>query len=329
MDEINLDHVDPSLHALIVSGTLEKRLATLNAEVFIQHLAADVGLRELQGVHQNESGLRACATAIIGHSGAGKSELMKRFQRWLAEDAKEDGSAASEMKIIEPAFDGDPTFLLRDIAAAFGVELRTDVDKLFRDIVEQAKHLRLAALGIEDLHDLFKRDTDRGTRHDRYIAQNLKILRRFMNTTRIPLVFTTLPEGMKRIVVDGQLHGRIQRKVYLPPWARDAYFEEFLKAYELLLPLKRPSGLKEPSIMAWLVKNTDSTRTLTQVLRDTARAAILDGSECITLPLLKKRYSNTPMTDTAGKAGVRRRAKTAAAQAAATPAESAEKGFVP
>jgi hypothetical protein len=328
MDELNLAHLAEAIQELVGTGGVEQRVAALNAEIFIGHTAVDVGLAELQGVHQNEGGVRPCASAIVGGSGAGKSQLMKSFKRWLEKIGKEDGSAACEMRILEPTFDGDPLVLLREIAQAFDVEMRADVDKLFRDIVMQAKHLRLAALGIEDLHDLFLCNEGSGVRRDRHISQSLKVIRRFMNTTCIPLVFTTIPEGMKRIVMDGQLNGRIQRKVYLPPWARDVYFEEFLTEYEKHLPLKHPSNLTARGIMTWLVKNTESTRHLTQVLRDTARAAILDGSECITLALLKQRYPNTPMTAEAGKAGVKRRAKAGGAAAAAAP-ETPEQGFVP
>ncbi|MHB8743104.1 MAG: TniB family NTP-binding protein [Sulfuricaulis sp.] len=306
----NLDHLKESIREVTSTGTVADRLAILNAEIFVRHSIAEAGLLELQDLYRYERGIRANAAAVIGEPGSGKSQLGQAFKRDIFALTKEDGAAPSEVTIIEPSWDGDPMRLLVDVAQGLNVGLRADASRLFKDIVDYVRDANLAAIVLEDLHDLFHYSTHSisKSKWDRNVAQSLKYVRRLINETRILHIFTTLPSGMRDVITDPQFNDRIQCKVYLPPWrGSPAETIIFLDALEKELPLRHPSMLSQSTIRNWLVKNTNSTRVMVQVVRDTTREAILDGSERLTLPMLKKRYPTVPMTPDAGKAAATRR----------------------
>jgi len=292
------------------SASKEERLAMVNSFVFVRHSMVEAGLEALQAMYLFERGVRANAAAIIASSGVGKSQLLEGFKRDILDLTKDDGAAASDVVIVEPSWDGQPIHLLNEIAEALRLSLRSDASRMLNDIVDYVRTAKVAAIALEDLHDLFNMElkTNSKTRWDRDIKQCLKLLRVLMNRTLVPFIFTTLPSGMRDIIVDPQFNDRVQCKIYLSDWIHsDAEIIVFLNELEQELPLQKPSNLSEKPIRKWLVQNAKNTRVITQNIRDSTREAILDGSERITLALLKRLYPTAPTTPEAGRAAAKRR----------------------
>ncbi|HTG15326.1 MAG TPA: ATP-binding protein [Blastocatellia bacterium] len=328
MDEMNFDHLNEGIRELARTGSKEERIAAINTKVYIHHPAVTIGLMQLKDLVKNDCGIRPCGGVIVGEPGSGKSELVDALGRGIASDAERDGTVAAEVVRFEPTLDGDPDLLLREIADAVGASGAGGKD-LFRETAEQIKQRRLAAVCLDDLHDLFRQANKASRKEIPQWRVNacLKLIRMLMNTTLVPFLFTMVPSAVRFLIADDQLDSRIQKRVVLPLWGADRDFVEFLKKLEREFPLKRPSNLGRLEVARWLSKNTKSTRVITQMIREGMRIAVMLDRESVSLSLLKQLYPAASMSSAAAKAAVKR-TQSAVSDSAPT-AGALEDGFVP
>jgi hypothetical protein len=164
---------------------------------------------------------------------------------------------------------------------------------LFERIVAAMKSRRLAALVIEDLHDLFSIQR-------RSFSRWLKVVRRMANISNVPILYTILPDALTKTRTDEQFCRRIMVTIALPPWRKDNDLLAFLAGLERLLPLKSPSNLASQDIARWLLSNAGTTRFLVGAVKRAAREAI-GGAERVTLEGLKAAYVPAPHTARAAR----------------------------
>src|SRR5579862_4055955 len=105
---VDLSHVNEHLWELTQHGSRDQRIQYLQGELFVWHPAAEVGAQQLLEMQRTDRGRRPCGALIIGASGMGKSQLVEAFGRRLIAEAKDDGSLAVDIVIIEPSWEGEP-----------------------------------------------------------------------------------------------------------------------------------------------------------------------------------------------------------------------------
>ncbi len=280
---------DPLRQAMPQWMPAERRAYLDQQDLFVNHPLVAAAVDQLLALNPGRIPRLA---EISGASGMGKSMLIEAFQRRLVEKNKADPSASTDIIVVEPSWEDEPMQFLHELAAPLMVEQGGRAD-FFERIVAAMKSRRLAALVIEDLHDLFSIQR-------RSFGRWLKVLRRIANISNIPIAYTILPEALTKTRSDEQFCRRIMVTIALPLWRKDNDLRVFLAGLERLLPLKSPSNLASPDIARWLLSNAGTTRFLVGAVKSAARQAI-GGAERVTLEGLKAAYVPAPHTPRAAR----------------------------
>lgn len=112
-----------------------------------------------------------------------------------------------------------------------------------------------------------------------------------MNELSLPILAFGTEKAGHGFSSDPHLHARFSQYT-MPTWQADNTLANFLATYERVLPLRKPSNLASKDKLALLAKIGDGVlgKIVTRI-QNAALAAIADGSESITLDLLKKSVS--------------------------------------
>lgn len=298
----DIELLPTSVARLISEGTDAQRIAQISSGVFIAHAAVEASIEELVELCVTDRRSDPSGALLTAESGMGKSYMISALARRIIETNKNDGSAPTDLVTVEPSWEnGDPEIFLKEIAKALKlkIERRTPI---FDAVVEKMLEMNLAALVIEDIHDLF--DLPRSK-----ILSPLKTIRRLINSTKIPIICTCLPDALHKVSIDRQLDRRLIVKVAIPNWSFDENFREFITELEKHLPLRGASGLATKDIMQWLLKYSSTTFWIVRVIQKSAIQAIREGSERITLDKLKESFTQSPHTTRSAKDAIKRRSK--------------------
>lgn len=110
----------------------------------------------------------------------------------------------------------------------------------------------------------------------------------------IPLVCVGTHEANQALMTDQQLADRFEA-VELPPWENDAAFQQLLLGFESILPLRRPSNLRDPQVHQRILSLTEGVMVrICRLLEAAAAEAIRTGEERIDLPFCAGTSSPSP-----------------------------------
>jgi hypothetical protein len=149
---------------------------------------------------------------------------------------------------------------------------------------DQALHLmrkaRTRMLIVDEIHT-----ANNGTPKAMDVMNEIKML---SNTLHIPLVLVGTRTALQLLMLDPQYTSRFE-VVALPEWAVNADLQRFLKSFESVLPLKKPSRLFSPELTPVIHRiSAGNTGNIEYLLRECAKEAIRTGAEVIDGSLLEK-----------------------------------------
>jgi len=129
------------------------------------------------------------------------------------------------------------------------------------------RQMNVRMLVIDEIHCLLA-----GTYREQRIILNC--IRFLANDLRIPLVCAGTQEARTALLTDEQLADRFE-VFELSPWKDDTDFHQLLVSYAALLPLRRPSRLRDAKLRKRLLAMTDGvTVRICRLLEDAAVMAI-------------------------------------------------------
>lgn len=161
--------------------------------------------------------------------------------------------------------------------------------------------MNVRMLVIDEIHCLLA-----GTYREQRIILNCLCF--LANDLRIPLICAGISKAKTALLTDEQLADRFEA-FELYAWIDDTDFHQLLVSYTALLPLRRPSHLRDPKFRKKLLAMTDGvTVRICRILEDAAVSAIKDAHELIDM---KSFHDGLAVQSLASVADRRRRCTTA------------------
>ena len=277
-----LAHLQPPLRATALLANHE-RIAWLRQERWIQYPRAERVLERLVDLVDFPPRDRMPCLALYGLTGMGKTRVIQKFLR-DHRSRFEQRHGRTRQPVV--AIQMPPTPTERDLyeeilPAMSGIMADgTGITTLRHRIRTLARQLEVRMLVIDEVHNLLA-----GTFREQRILLNA--IRFLANDLRISLVCVGTYEANQALMTDQQLADRFEA-AELPPWENDAAFQQLLLSFESILPLRRPSNLRDPQVHQRILSLTEGVMVrICRLLEAAAAEAIRTGEERIDLPLLR------------------------------------------
>lgn len=221
---------------------------------------------------------------IVGEADTGKSRVLKAFRDAHPVECKAESEYASHPVVLINA----PTKISRSavlhaILQDLGEPIlyKADEELLSRHTIRALQRCQVRIVMIDEFHDVT---------HGSLTAQIVSFLafvKNLINGVGRPFVVCGLPRLRNVIATDPQMVGRLGSEIYLKRFTETQFLRALL-TFELLLPLRLPSNLRdEPKIMQRIYARSQGYIGLLSILlQDACRTAIESGVEKITLKVL-------------------------------------------
>src|SRR6185312_5921800 len=248
------------------------RIEMIKRGVVIEHPAYAQAMAQAHWLLSMPAGMPGRGMLLMGEPGAGKSTFGEELVR------------AYSGKVVVVSAEGARSmreFYGRVLESLDGPVART----LYTPDREMAVLRGFKALEVHALEEDEVPDLAKGT--DRELQRVLAGIKFLTNTARIPLICLGAPESTRTFRNDKHLAQRLQ-PFHLPVWAVDQGFADLIGSLELMLPLRKPSSIRNEMALKYLIEcSGGSLRHIVQRITCAAVRAVLDGEECLTLKGLK------------------------------------------
>ncbi|GLE72235.1 MULTISPECIES: TniB family NTP-binding protein [Pseudomonas] len=227
---------------------------------------------------------------LVGDSNNGKTTLIHQFVKTHGQGyVNEESEPVRPIILAESPPSADEKELYVAILEQMWMPYRsTDPKiKLRYQVIHSLRELKVRMLIIDEIHSMLTGSAIK----QREVMNALKLL---CNTLMIPIVGVGTPDAVQILHIDPQHASRFDT-VKLETWKLDADFQRLLKAFELVLPLKKPSKLFEPQLAQLLHSiSGGNTGDLHGLLVECAKEAITSGKECIDRQLIESKSWKRP-----------------------------------
>ncbi len=221
---------------------------------------------------------------LVGPPFSGKTSLIERFRDAHPPDLDPDAQKTTcEVVMIDappkPDLSDFYSRILDVLMAPYkptapSYEKYSQIKRLFRD-------LGVRVLIVDEIHHLIAGSQNR----QREFRNALKSLG---NETKVCIVAAGIEESYTAFNADAQLSSRFM-PYELPRWSPGQQLDTLLKTLERRTPLRKPSDLHMPNMMAAIHGRSESNLgDICDLVKEAAVAAIRTGDECITQPLLSR-----------------------------------------
>lgn len=285
------EHLHPKARAL-VNLPVEDRIIARWERLWIKHHAADQIISQLDQYLLMPRSPRPRNLLIYGESGVGKSTILKHWETRVREDnarkaEAEDLDRLGEWAVlpvirIQTPPGGDEVRLYNNILIEFGMRVSSSVSPAQKELMVRRlmAQCRVKVLMMDELHNVLS------GRFDKRLHFNV-VIKNLTNETGVPIVAAGTASVDQAFHKEDQLHKRF-RRIELKRMQRGDEWRKILRAYEKLIPLRRPSELTETSLSERLYTlSSGIIGELSNLLYDSAIAAIRSGEERITEALIK------------------------------------------
>jgi hypothetical protein len=215
---------------------------------------------------------------IVGVTNNGKTMIANRFVQKHPPSDNPDGNSISvpALMIQAPPVSDESRFynvILEKTFAPF--RERDHASKKQAQAISILKNINVGMLIIDEIHNLLAGHTDKQ-------RQMLNVIRYLGNELKIPIVGIGTMDALRALQTDPQLSNRFE-PMTIPKWDMDKEYLRLLGSFELMIPLKKPSGLIEDSLALKLLSMSEGTiGDLSRILTKAAVYAVRNGVERIT-----------------------------------------------
>lgn len=267
--------------AIVADQDDEARIAYIRRDRFVPHQRAEDVLNDLEMLYRTEDAVRPQGRLIVGRSLMGKSTVFEEFLRnHRASDNPEGDAAIVPVLLVqypEAASEGVYPEILAKLNARLPVNAQPRVQR--KAAVDLLKSIGIRVLLIDELHNVLEGSANAQ-------RKGLNSIKYLMNELRRPVVCAGTVEVLNAIKSDPQMHSRLKR-LPLPLFKDDADFQELLAGFELLLPLRKPSGLADEALSTLIFQIAMGiVGEVADLLNAAAIYAIEEGIECITAEVI-------------------------------------------
>lgn len=275
-------HIALQFKEVMLKTDLE-RLDFLEESRWIEYQAATKLRAILDGLLRVPDRTRMPNLLVVGQSNSGKTSVVTRFKNTTGTPYVSDDAVSVRPVIYIEIHKPDERELYSAILREFWAPHNPAA--VLSKLRDQALHLmrkaRTRMLIIDEIHT-----ANNGTpRKAMDVMNEIKML---SNTLHIPLVLVGTRTALQLLMLDPQYTSRFV-VVALPEWTVNADLQRFLKSFESVLPLKKPSRLFSPELTPVIHRiSGGNTGNIEYLLRECAKEAIRTGSELIDRSLLEK-----------------------------------------
>ena len=261
----------------------DERIHWLRQERWIQYPRAERILERLLDLVDYPPRDRMPSLVLYGSTGMGKTRIIQKFLRDNRShfDRKLGKTRLPVVSIQMPPAPNERDLYEEILAGMHGIfAYGTSVTTLRHRIRVLARQLEVRMLIIDEIHSLLA-----GTFREQRIILNA--IRFLANDLHISLVCVGTHEAKQALMTDRQLADRFDA-AELPAWENDSAFQQLLLSFESILPLRLPSGFRDPKIHQRILSLTEGVLVrICRLLETAATEAIRCGQEQIDFTLLK------------------------------------------
>jgi hypothetical protein len=260
----------------------EARIAYIRRDRFVPHKRAEEVLTDLEMLYRMEDAVRPQGRLMVGRSLMGKSTIFDEFLRnHRASDNPEGDAAIVPVLLVqypEAASEGIYPEILAKLNARLPANALPRAQR--KAAVDLLRSIDLRVLLIDELHNVLEGSANAQ-------RKGLNSIKYLMNELRRPVVCAGTVEVLNAIKSDPQMHSRLKR-LPLARFSDNADFQELLAGFELLLPLRKASGLDDEMLSTQIFQITMGiVGEVADLLNNAAIYAIEEGVECITEAVIK------------------------------------------
>ena len=283
MTDASRSHLHPQLQSVLDLPVAARKRA-LCSDRWIPYSAAKEVLSALGELLAQPQSPRMPNMLLFGDSANGKTALTRYFRD--SQNPKDDhGAIAAHIPIVYCLCPPTPeetrlyVAILESVFAPYS--LSVGARALRYQVARVLEQLGVRMLILDEIHQVLQGSTAKQSLF-------LNLLKNLTSELQIGLVGVGTEKALNAIGTDEQLQNRFEPHS-LPRWKLDVEWRALLASFESLLPLQQPSDLQAPEMAALLHDKTGGLiGELVKLLRKAGNRAIDDGSEHISIPLLKK-----------------------------------------
>lgn len=268
--------------AVVADLDEDARIAYIRRDRFVPHKRAEEVLTDLEMLYRLDDAVRPQGRLMVGRSLMGKSTIFDEFLRnHRASDNPEGDAAIVPVLLVqypEAASEGIFPEILAKLNARLPANALPRAQR--KAAVDLLRSIGLRVLLIDELHNVLEGSANAQ-------RKGLNSIKYLMNELRRPVVCAGTVEVLNAIKSDPQMHSRLKR-LPLARFRDDADFQELLVGFELLLPLRKASGLDDEKLSTQIFQITMGiVGEVADLLNNAAIYAIEEGIECITEDVIK------------------------------------------
>lgn len=274
-------HLAPAA-AEMADKDAEVRIAYIQRDRFVPHSQAEEILNELEMLYRMEDAVRPQGRLLVGRSLMGKSTILDEFLRNHRASDNPDGEAAIVPVVSVQYPDQAKEGIFPEILARLNARTPTNSKSqdLRRNSVDLLRRIGMRILLIDEFHNILEGSASA----QRKALNSVKYL---MNELRRPVVVAGTLEVLNAVKSDEQIGSRL-RPMPLARFEDDQRFQELLAGFEMVIPLREPSGLADPVLSTRIYEHTlGVVGHVADLLNKSAILAIEDGTEMITAEIIE------------------------------------------